>query len=57
MARVREWNRENPKLKVVINNAQLRARVIEMRIPQNTRIIRNAPRELRGSVARKLLAE
>ena len=54
MARVREWNRENPELKIAINNAQLRARVLEMRIPQNTRIIRNAPRELRGSVAREL---
>ena len=54
MARVREWNSENPQLKIAINNAQLRARVIEMRIPQNTRIIRNAPRELRGSIAQDL---
>jgi hypothetical protein len=57
MARVREWNRENPELKVAINNVQLRARVIELQLPQNIRVIRNAPRELRGSVARELLAE
>jgi len=54
MARVREWNSENPQLKIAINNAQLRARVVEMQIPQNTRVIRNTPRELRGSVAQDL---
>jgi hypothetical protein len=54
IARVREWNSENPQLKIAINNAQLRERVREMLIPQNTRIIRNAPRELRGSVAQDL---
>lgn len=54
IARVREWNSENPQLKIAINNAQLRERVREMLIPQNTRIIRNAPRELRGSIAQDL---
>ena len=54
IARVREWNSENPQLKIAINNAQLRERVREMLIPQNTRVIRNAPRELRGSIAQEL---
>ena len=53
-ARVKEWNAENPDLPIEITYAQVKAIRDTMITPRDTRIIRNAPRELRGSVAQDL---
>ena len=54
MTKLMEWNKENPTLRINITAQQLRERIKEMQIPQDTRIIRNAPREMRGEVLQDL---
>jgi hypothetical protein len=52
--RVREWNRKNPEVPVVIKHEQLMRRVREARRTRAERFLRTAAPEIRGRVAREL---
>ena len=48
--KLESWNAKNPKTPIAINNDQIRSKARQYLMDQNTRIIKSAPRELRGQV-------
>ena len=56
-AALQEWNRKNPESPIHINMAQILKRVRAMRMTKAERIAKTAPREIRASVRRELMAE
>jgi hypothetical protein len=48
------WNKENPESRIRIGMEQIRRRVKEMRMGRTERVVKSAPPEIRGEVARAL---
>ena len=48
--RLADWNRDNPEHMIRINPQQIRQRVLNQSLDADTRQMRRAPRELRGSL-------
>ena len=51
---LRDWNTKNPEARIVISDAQITKRLTEMRKTKDERIIRSAPKEMRGTVRAEL---
>jgi len=51
---LKEWNAKNPQTPVAINNEQVRQAARQYLIDQDARIIKSAPRELRGRAGLEL---
>ncbi len=49
--RLAEWNRDNPDTPVVIKGTQIRDRVRQMNTDKDSRLLKQAPREMRGRIA------
>ena len=50
-ARMEDWNKRNPNTPIVISSSQLRSRVKTMMMPPDARMLKTAPREMRGRVS------
>jgi hypothetical protein len=48
------WNARNPEQRIVITPEQIRRRVQEARMERNIRLLKTAPKEIRGQVAESL---
>ena len=48
------WNIRNPEQRIVITPEQIRRRVQEASIERSVRLIKAAPKEIRGQVAESL---
>lgn len=46
-----DWNKKNPDTPIVVNAQQIKAKAREMLTPANGRLMKAAPREMRGRVA------
>jgi hypothetical protein len=53
-ARLNEWNRANPDTPIQITGAQIRSRIRNQGLDKDTRLLKAAPREMRGRVAEGL---
>ena len=53
-AELQRWNERNVDMPIRINRAQILRRVQEMRSTRESRVIKSAPREMRGAVAQQL---
>jgi hypothetical protein len=53
--KMEEWNRKNPESRMSISTDQVARRVKEMKMDREQRIIKSAPRELRGNVKAQLV--
>ena len=49
--RMTDWNRDNPDTPVAIRATQIRDRVRQMKMDKDARLLKQAPREMRGRVA------
>jgi len=49
--RLADWNRDNPDTPVVIKGTQIRDRVRQMNTDKDSRLLKQAPREMRGRIA------
>jgi hypothetical protein len=54
MAGVAKWNERNPDTPVVVTGQQIRSRVKQMMMEREQRVLKSAPREMRGIIAREL---
>ncbi len=52
-----DWNTKNPNTPIVIGPQQIRSRVKNRNLDKETRIIKGAPREMRGRVASDVAGE
>jgi hypothetical protein len=52
-----DWNIKNPNTQIVIGPQQIRSKVKNQRLDKETRIIKGAPREMRGRVASDVAGE
>lgn len=52
--RLADWNRSNPESRIAIKPTQIRGRVQKMNSDKDARLLKSAPRELRGRVAEGL---
>ncbi|MGZ5583294.1 MAG: DUF7178 family protein [Usitatibacter sp.] len=57
MADVERWNTRNPDTPVSITSSQIRKRVQEMMLERSTRLLKSAPREMRGIIGSHLNPE
>jgi hypothetical protein len=53
-ARLNEWNRANPDTPIQITGAQIKVRIRNQGLDKETRVLKSAPREMRGRVAEGL---
>lgn len=51
---VKDWNTKNPNQKIVIKPNDIARRVREMKMDKVDRVIKNAPKTGRGTLAREL---
>lgn len=56
-ARLESWNSKNPETPIVISVQQIRAQARQILTPTNDRLLKGAPREMRGHVAEELHLE
>ena len=56
-AKLNEWNRNNPESRIVIHGSQINSRVQNMNRTKAQRITRTAPKEIRATVRRELVAQ
>lgn len=57
MQRMKNWNEKNPETPVSISAQQLRAKVKTLLTPTDTRLLKGAPKEMRGRVVEGLKKE
>jgi hypothetical protein len=50
MKRRDNWNESNPKTPIAIRSTQIRDRVRQMATEKDSRLLKQAPKEMRGSV-------
>jgi len=48
--RLRQWNVDNPRSRIVIHSDQIKRRVREMKMSREQRFLKSVPREMRGEV-------
>ena len=53
-AKMIAWNAANPEYRVVITSNQLRDRIKQLKLPQDVRLIKSAPKEMRREAAEEL---
>lgn len=53
--RLAEWNRDNPEIPIIIHPDQIRNRVRMMNKDKDTRMLKGAPREMRGKIGLELM--
>ena len=49
--RMEEWNQKNPDMPVMISTNQIMGKARQIMTPADARLLKNAPREMRGRVA------
>ncbi len=50
-AKMEDWNRKNPDMPVMISTSQIMGKARQILTPTDDRLLKNAPREMRGRVA------
>jgi preprotein translocase subunit SecD len=53
-AKMIAWNAANPEYRVVITSNQLRDRIKQLKLPQDVRLIKSAPKEMRREAVEEL---
>lgn len=57
MKRRDDWNRLNPGSPISIRSTQIRGRVRQMALEKNNRLLKQAPKEMRGAIGLELIDE
>jgi len=50
-----DWNKQNPRIPIAINSNQIRDRIRSLATDKNTRILKEAPKEMRGRIGLELI--